>query len=359
MDGLRGLAIAGVLWHHLVEPYLPLGSSSALGWVRAAGALSWTGVDLFFVLSGYLIGGILLDHRDSPRLTSTFYLRRAARILPLYYVTIAVCLILVAVGFAGSSQLFSEWVYGTFLTNITLAAVNRWDWAPLSVLWSLAVEEQFYLAAPWIIRWIPPLRVPGFLIGLVASAWVLRTSIVWLWPQNYLAHHVLMPARMDTLACGVLVAWLVRQPHYAGLVRRLEPTWGWWLAAAGALFALLTACHYFHLKAVGLYAGYTLIALIYSLVLFIVVAVRPPLIVRVLSSALPVSLGRHAYFLYLWHMLIGWGLLAWLGGPEFQLNSLTGLAIVVAAVGATWLAAIVSWRLFERPFVRLGHRATY
>lgn len=359
LDGLRGLAIGGVLWHHLVESYLPLGAGSVLGWVRAGSALCWSGVDLFFVLSGYLIGGILLDQRNSPRLAATFYVRRAARILPLYYVTLALCLGLVAAGYAGSSQLFSGWVYGTFLTNIAFAAINRWDWAPFSVLWSIAVEEQFYLAAPWIARWLPPRRVPGFLIGLVVAAWMLRAGILWLWPQDYLAHHVLMPARMDTLACGVLVAWLVRQPDGASLARRLERTWGWWLAGAGAVFAVLTACHYLHVTAVDLYAGYTLLALIYALLLFIVVAVRPPGLVRLLSSAVPVSLGRYAYFLYLWHMLIAGALLAWLGGPGFQLNSLASFAILGTALGATWLAAVVSWRVFEGPLVRLGHRAVY
>ena len=106
LDGLRGIAIAMVLWHHLVEPNLPLGHASPLGWLRAATGLSWAGVDLFFTLSGFLIGGILIDHRISPHFTRVFYLRRAVRILPLYYLTLAVMAAAILCRLPGSYHIF-------------------------------------------------------------------------------------------------------------------------------------------------------------------------------------------------------------------------------------------------------------
>src|SRR5205807_122299 len=184
-------------WHHLVETYLPLGSATWLGWLRVAGNLSWSGVDLFFVLSGYFIGGILLDHRSSPQLPRTFYVRRAVRIPPLYYLTLAVTLLGAARLFPASFTLFPGWVYATFLTNFALSWQNAWDWYPLSVLWSIAVEEQFYLGAPWIVRWIPPARLPVLMLFLIGLAWLLRVTVLHLYPGQNLAGHVLMPMRMD------------------------------------------------------------------------------------------------------------------------------------------------------------------
>ena len=135
-DGLRGLAIALVLWHHLVEPYLPQGAVHWLGWLRVAGNLSWCGVDLFLVLSGYFIGGILIDHRNSPQLCRVFYLRRALRILPLYYVALACCLLAVSLKWLHPSPTFSPWAYALFLSNFDLALQNYWEPLAFSVLWS-------------------------------------------------------------------------------------------------------------------------------------------------------------------------------------------------------------------------------
>ncbi|MBM3853598.1 MAG: acyltransferase, partial [Verrucomicrobia bacterium] len=185
LDGLRGVAIALVLWHHLGASALPFGADSWLGWVRAASSLAGAGVDLFFVLSGYFIGGILIDHRESPRLARVFYLRRALRILPLYAVTLAVIFTLVALGAPGSWQEFPAWIYGLFLTNFALAWAQHWDWLPLSVLWSLAVEEQFYLLAPWIVRALSPTLLPWFAGAVVLTAWLLRLSVLVWFPQGH------------------------------------------------------------------------------------------------------------------------------------------------------------------------------
>lgn len=359
LDGLRGLAIALVLWHHLVERYLPVGPATWLGWLHAGTVLSWTGVDLFFVLSGYFIGGILIDHRDSPQLARTFYLRRAVRILPLYYVTLAVSLTLVAVRWPGASQDFPGWVYGLFLTNIAFACQNSWDWFPLSVLWSIAVEEQFYLAAPWVARWIPTSRLPFFLVALIGLAWGLRAIVYYFHPKEFLSIHALMPMRMDTLALGVLLAWAVRTPASASFFGRLRRTWGWWLAAAGLLLFLANANRYLHVEAVDVYISYTVIAVSYALLVAIVAVVQPPRLVRVLASWLPTRIGRYSYFIYLWHMLIGWGIVSWLGGPDFELNSLPKFGIVLVAVGATLLAGMASWKYFESPFLKLGQRSSY
>jgi peptidoglycan/LPS O-acetylase OafA/YrhL len=151
LDGLRGIAIGLVLIHHFVVPLFGNVPGSPGGYLGAAFTLSYTGVDLFFVLSGYLIGGILLDHRDSPRLFATFYIRRATRILPLAAVCIAVILGSQAIGLYAAPEGGRPWptaVYLLFATNLSMVRANDWGYRPLSHLWSLAIEEQFYLLAP-------------------------------------------------------------------------------------------------------------------------------------------------------------------------------------------------------------------
>jgi peptidoglycan/LPS O-acetylase OafA/YrhL len=359
LDGLRGLAIAMVLWLHFVQQYLPPGRGSWLGWLRAATGMSWAGVDLFFTLSGFFIGGILIDQRESPRLISVFYLRRAVRILPVYYATLAVIAAAIVVGLPGSYHLFPPWVYALFLTNFAFALAKAWDWLPLSVLWTLAVEEQFYLTAPWVVRAIPRSRIPWLAVGLALLAELLRAAMLIAYPAGHLALHVLTPFRMDALALGVLAAWAVRSDAAEGFFRGLRSRWRAWLVLAlASLGGLGLLQPPLGSPALALY-GYLLIAMVFTLVVLIIAKVRPPGLNGFLASRPLAHLGRHSYFIYLWHGLLGGALIRWLGGPDFTLNSAAGAGIVVLAVAATWAAAAASWRWFEGPLVAWGHRQRY
>ncbi len=357
LDGLRALAIALVLWHHLVDVFLPPGAGHWLGWVQVAGNLAWCGVDLFFVLSGFLIGGILIDHRDSPNLVRTFYLRRAVRILPLYYLTLGVCLVAVLV--TGASPSFSPWVYGLFLTNVALLVQNHWDMLMFAVLWSIAVEEQFYLTAPWVVRAIPANRLPWLIGALIVSAILLRALVKWRLPQLDVGIHVFTPFRMDSLAWGALLAWAVRTPDVRPFFQRLAANWPLWLGAGIALLAGFAVNRPHPGDALSAYLGYTLINLVFTLLVALVVCVRPPALNRLLAWSPLVHLGRHSYFIYLWHALIGLGIIRWLGGPDFTLASLPAVAVVAVAIGATWAAAVVSWKFFESPWLKIGQRHSY
>ena len=360
LDGLRGVAILLVLWHHSVEWYLPLNSAHLVGWLRAGSCLSWSGVDLFFVLSGYFIGGILIDQRESPRLIRTFYVRRAFRILPLFYFTLAILLVAAAAHLMDATQLSPSWVYGLFLSNFTMAWLNTWDWAPLSVLWSLAVEEQFYLTAPWLVRWIPTRRLPLLLLCLIAGAWLLRISIHLTQPGNTLAPRVLMPARMDTLALGALLAWAVRTESAGPFIRRLTDTWKWWSVASVALVFLAAVNYFLGIDYVTNCYGYSVLAFSYALLVAVVAVVRPPWLVSLLSSPLPTSFGRYSFFIYLWHIPISSLVVRWLWGRnEFILQSQASYAIMLSGLAATWLAGMASWKIFESPLLRLGHRSRY
>ena len=358
-DGLRGCAISLVIWHHLAEPFLPFARTSWLGWVRAASSLSWCGVDLFFVLSGFFIGGILLDHRGSLRLARVFYLRRALRILPVYYLTLAAILAFTAIGTPYTGHAFPCWVYPFFLSNLYQAGLQNWDWPALGVLWSICVEEQFYLAAPWVVRFLSPAIFPWMMIALVFTAWVLRVLMAALHPTNLVGMHVLMPFRMDGFALGALVAWACRAETARGFWLGLGRTWARWLILA---FMLVVGLALFRPKQGDLTlaaGGYTLLALVFALTVAVIAGPRPVLLTRLLAWRPLVLLGRHSYFIYLWHFFLGLTLIEWWGGPHYQLNRLPALIILAGAVAAVWGLAALSWRFLESPLIQRGHRHSY
>src|SRR5579862_7894518 len=138
LDGLRGVAILSVMVEHLAPRLLAGGG--------------WVGVDLFFVLSGFLITGVLLDGKDDPHRGRTFYVRRALRIFPLYYATLALITfgpLAKALALGLSAQTLGwYWIYGT---NWQIALGMAHIGGPIAYFWSLAVEEQFYLIWPLII----------------------------------------------------------------------------------------------------------------------------------------------------------------------------------------------------------------
>ena len=149
LDGLRGIAILLVLMYHSV-----CRGRSRLPWpVHAAGRLTWTGVDLFFVLSGFLIGGILLDAKASPRYFNTFYIRRVYRIFPLYFLVTGFVLLLYARFHLQPAEWHGPlpWLrYLTFTANAVYPGITD-----LGMMWSLCIEEQFYLVIPFVIRFLP------------------------------------------------------------------------------------------------------------------------------------------------------------------------------------------------------------
>ncbi len=359
LDGLRGVAIAMVLWLHFAQQYLPPGRHSWLGWLRAGTGLSWAGVDLFFTLSGFFIGGILIDQRNSPRLIGVFYLRRAVRILPIYYVTLGVIAAAILLRLPGSYHLFPAWVYALFLTNFAFALGKSWDWLPLSVLWTLAVEEQFYVTAPWVVRAIREPLIPWLAVALAGAAELARACMLLAYPNGHFALHVLTPFRMDALALGVLAAWAVRSAAAEPFFRRLGARWRAWLVAALGVLGGLDLLQPSQGSPTLALFGYLLIAMVFTLIVLIVAKVQPPALRRWLELRPLVHLGRHSYFIYLWHGLLGGSLIRWIGGPDFTLNSLAGLGLVALAVGATWAAAAASWKWFEGPLVAWGQRHTY
>jgi peptidoglycan/LPS O-acetylase OafA/YrhL len=358
LDGVRGAAILGVLLLHatsrLAAPEL---AGPALALKRVFG-LGWTGVDLFFVLSGFLITGILADARESPRYFRSFYLRRALRILPLYYGFLLVLFTLAAAWHERVPPGGQLW-YWLHLQNFHSPSGPPLEFG--AHLWSLAVEEQFYLvwpAAMFVLSRRGAVRTCVACLGLTLA---FRLAA---WRMGVDLHHLYFwtPARLDGLAVGALLALLARGE--GGLERFRRP------AAAAAAFALAAlACAPATASGFdpgGVYmisVGYSALAVLFGALLLAVVASPRGVCARVAEWAPLRFFGRYSYAIYVLHVPVL--VLAARAGlsPSGVLPGAPGLvraaAYVALMVAASVAAALVSWHLLERPFLSLKRHIPY
>ena len=214
LDGVRGLAIALVMLHHFAT-----GMNSRVPAFRAFFGLAetgWVGVDLFFALSGYLITGILFDAKAAPRhYFRNFYMRRALRIVPLYYATLALAILPTAGPLARSEALGLRTIRGEqawyWLYGVNLLQAMRGRFYPLGNYWTLSVEEHFYLLWPIAAFLLSRRALMACAAALFAIALATRLGMIAA-HANPIAIYVLTPCRMDTLAAGAFVALAARGP---------------------------------------------------------------------------------------------------------------------------------------------------
>ena len=366
LDGLRGLAILAVLLWHCVGGALDLEQDWAL-WVLNSLNLAWTGVDLFFVLSGFLIGGIMLDHCNSPNFFKVFYARRTLRIFPIYYVLVLVYVLALAGGLARHCPAVQPmlepqaplWSYFTFTQNFVFAHSGNGGAPWLQVTWSLAVEEQFYLCLPFVIFTVPRARLGQVLTGLIFAVPLLRFMLYDLPPRPGFAGYLLMPARADALLLGALGAWLVRH----------EPTRRWLSAHVGLLYAALAvlflgtaALHQLRIDYISLGMltwGYTWIALFYCCLMLVAIHEKRGLVTCVTRNGALRYLGRISYGVYLLHQVVHGLAHGLILNQAPILRTWTDALVTVLAIVGTLALAALSWHRFEQPLVELGHSLKY
>src|SRR5262249_50732050 len=223
LDGIRAIAILMVLvWHYFIHIInMEPGSIAAYG--LSCLRLTWSGVDLFFVLSGFLIGGILIDNRQAINYFSTFCVRRVFRIFPVYFVWLLLFAILILMmqilaSLPALYRLFASplplWSYTTFTQNLIIAYAGNFGPGWMAITWSLAVEMQFYLSLPFLIRYLEPPKLPWLLVGFIVTAPLLRGALFYLAPSEGLAPYVLMPCRADALLAGGFFALVGGSPRF-------------------------------------------------------------------------------------------------------------------------------------------------
>jgi peptidoglycan/LPS O-acetylase OafA/YrhL len=363
LDGIRGVAILLVIsWHYFVM-LIQAKPGSALAYAQAAGRLSWTGVDLFFVLSGFLIGGILIDTRDSPNYFRTFYARRFFRIVPLYAVWLVVTYLtmrLVTAGAVFDSEIRENtlpmWTYVLYLQNFWMVARNKM----ISGTWSLAIEEQFYLTLPLIVRFAPRKWLPWIVAAGIALAPIVRVLIYVFAPHHRMALYVLMPARMDCLLFGVLGALMLRSYTWRAVLIRNGP------GLAVAIGVLLVGAGYFTkinafmLGSVMGAIGFTWMAALYLALILFGVTRSQGWLASVLRWRWLGWVGTVSYGLYLFHVEILSAVYRTLWSvPPMRMKTPGEWAAVLGSLALTLAICSTSWIYFEKPLVQIGHRWKY
>ena len=370
LDGLRAVAFLMVFGQH----YLSL-------------AWGWAGVNVFFVLSGFLITGILFDSQNDPHRARNFYIRRTLRIFPLYYGLFAVLLLLTPVIHWHWDRLWLAWplYLGNFLRFLSPAAtVMR---SPLEYaadghltsqmfprtelyfghLWSLCVEEQFYLLWPWVVFAVRDRRrLLAFCTFAVIAGPLLRLFLQAHAPAWMLTEELLYratPSQADALLLGGLIAllwrgkqrtYLLRVARYAALAGTL--TVAWYLAFAVRGWQMLTV-PYPHWT----YTGGLLFVDLYSAAL-ILCALREGLVFRILHLRPLRWIGRLTYGAYVLHDILHdlfIHIVVHTAGSRVAADiALRNRIAAVLALPCTLLLAWLSFRFFESPFLDLKERWT-
>jgi peptidoglycan/LPS O-acetylase OafA/YrhL len=351
LDGLRGIAILWVLVFHFTA------ASGPLFFLAHFFQMGWIGVDLFFVLSGYLITGILVDSVGHRHYYRNFIVRRSLRIFPLYYATLVLYCILSFYPAAVRPMDFLKlggWWYAVYLGNVKTFLEGHFPYvAILTPLWSLQVEEQFYLSFPLIVWAVKRKTLAKLLAGSIAFALLLRIVLAIAMPANKLGTYMLMPCRMDALAMGGLIAVVQRD-----WPERLQARWiGWMTAACALIYGVVCV-----LWTTGPWSdamrtiGFTALDFAFAGVLVMLMAWRQRFLLGLCRLRFLVWVGTISYGLYLLHIpgeLIG----ARLAAHVVKLAP-HGSAEFVVSMAASLAMAWLSWTVFESQVLKLKRRFT-
>ncbi|WP_263356013.1 acyltransferase family protein [Acidicapsa ligni] len=359
LDGVRGFAAASVFIFHYGG-----GAKSSILPIRILGSIihfGWAGVSLFFVLSGFLISGILWDSFQRPNWWRRFYARRSLRIFPLYYLAILITAITGLVLGASLKDLSTIWVPALYLGNVPFVT-SHFTYAPpgihLEHFWSLAVEEQFYLIWPFLLALFAShrLRAKKLILILWTLSLVFRLSVIGL-PHDDSWQTGFIFGRAGELLAGAYLAMVVR-----GESLEREQLFRWSpMITCCSLVVLVLICIYSGgpelgaplMATVGLAACSTFFAGIVGW------ALRPGLCQSFFQAPFLRWLGKISYGIYIYHLLFRTGYI-WVAdriGGGLGYNARAILQFVVAAI-ATLAIASLSFYTFESFFLRSKDRLT-
>jgi peptidoglycan/LPS O-acetylase OafA/YrhL len=331
LDGVRGIAVILVFLNHCSPPE-----------ISSLFKFGWSGVDLFFVLSGFLITGILLDTKNSERYFKNFFARRFLRLFPLYYLVLFSVLYILPL-FSHSviniqDILDSQGYYWTYTQNILIALKGIPKFLGFTHFWSLGVEEQFYIFWPVIIRYLGKKKI----ILVIILGILLSIALRHVNPYTPFAYMFTL-CRTEGLLLGGLAAILVRNPMYisknvifSGLIVSM-------LAFTCLCLHNGSASHngYFMIR-----IGYTLIDFFYFfLLLFLFLPEKISSNLRdIISNRLLRLAGKYSYGIYVYHFILLWLLF---DGHITTFQGFLGLSTM------TILISVLSYHLYEKPFLVL------
>jgi len=348
LDGIRGLGVILVLLFHYGSSAMALGLGTSFLQLTGIG---WSGVDLFFVLSGFLITGLLYDAKGKQNYFKHFYARRTLRIFPLYYFAAAVVIVLAIVtgyGILGGSN--PIWIL-LYVGNFQMAIEG--GGSILDHFWSLAIEEQFYLVWPLVVLSLSRQKLMIVAAAMIVISPLVRTLLV-LNDAADLAVYVLTPARMDGLAMGALIALAVRGPNG---IAPLVP-WAWRLgslAAAAFLVIVIIRRDFSTEDGVILTAGISCLTFMYASLLVLSLTYRP--LTTVMEVPVMRWFGKYSYGLYVWHPIVNILLIHSPLTSQLGVDTKLEIALLlVVAFATSLLVTLASYKFLEAPMLRLKNR---
>jgi peptidoglycan/LPS O-acetylase OafA/YrhL len=331
LDAVRGIAVLLVLLHNTDQyPALHLHLISDNGWM---------GVDLFFVLSGLLITGILLDTKQSDGYFRNFYARRCLRIWPLYYSVLLFMFVIVPVlrpseshtVFAARSSPW--WSYPVFLQNF-LVPIPTMATGALAVTWSLAVEEQFYLLWPLVVRFCTEAQLRKIAIAVICISPAVRFYL----SQHQVVIYSNTFCRLDGLMAGALLALVIRSANFSPS-KLLTRAWIALLLSAPLALVIETTFH-------ARWIVFSLTALASVSFIYLALFSTQKWLHFLLTNRFLVYTGTISYGIYLLQKI------PMDAAKTFHLDQHQFLALPITTA-ATYAMAALSWNLLERPVLRL------
>ena len=357
LDGIRGLAVAMVVLDHASylyqrPPEQIAMTASVHGVTRAVLSLTsqgWLGVELFFILSGYLITSILLKTRGANSYFTSFYARRVLRILPVFWLT----LLALAFIFPHAHSFF-------LIAILFLANVSSWFGVTglYYPLWSLCVEEHFYLIWPFVVRTFRRRILFGICIAICIADPILRGFFAWKMGAPFFDKAWYFSGfRFEGLAYGAILALIAPQ-----MTARQKKIFGAAAMAVGAgIFAAAVPLGVLHSSAsvlatvVHASAGLTFASVLFFGLVCLSLGLDEKQ-ARVFANAPLVLLGELSYCLYLVHQMVFWGWDHWFGALESSTFASRPFAYFAVRLTICFiismLIALLSRNLVERPFSR-------
>ena len=318
-------------------------------------SFGWVGVDLFFVISGFLIGSILLRHQVSGKLFKTFYLRRFLRIVPNYYLLILIFIIISQLSFfkgdyfLTGNKVIPIWSYFAMTHNFFMADLQNMGNDAMSVTWSIGIEEQFYILFPLFILLIKEKWLPYFLIVLIGMAIYCRSLYT-----HWIPAYVLLPCRMDAISFGILLAWLHKNYDVKLLVQKHVSKM---LVSVGLVILICAYLFYFY-RDLGIVRN-SLFAFVFFILILISLGKPQSHYVKLLSNKWLGRIGMISYSLYLFHYLI-LGVFRNLGTHFYTAGGTAyNIGVSITALLVSFFFAWLVYQFLEKPFVALGKKFKY
>ncbi|HWU76407.1 MAG TPA: acyltransferase [Rhodanobacter sp.] len=356
LDGLRGLAIIAVLLHNTTGIQVDASLADKL-WTFVVDA-GWVGVQLFFVLSGFLITGILLRSRDKPHALRTFYTRRALRIFPLYYLFLLGRFLLVPLFLPLAAVSFGKqlpfWLYlsnwGDLLTSHPVV--------PMGHFWSLAVEEQFYLVWPALALIVPLRRFAWICGGIVLTALGFRIAMhLGSLPGQWMYESTI--TRADALAMGALVAIAFHDARGQEWFRRARKT-----IMVGACVGLACIMVFAHglsrFEWLVQTLGYSLLAVVFAWLVAECATATPGGWRRWLALPWLRLIGKYSYAIYIVHVPVKYVLVHYAAAHAIRIGAAQSIMrdmAFIALVGViSFVIAALTFIVIERPILRFKQR---